>query len=100
MSELVKVFSAQFVFFKEKEIKQILDVIFSRMIEQFQDGGRIEIRDFGNFIVNLRSARLTRNPKTGETLQSEPKKYVRFRASKKLKNLVNSVPFPSVIPSE
>ena len=56
---------------------------------------RIEIRGFGSFSLHLRSARLGRNPKTGDPVEL-PDKYVpHFKAGKELRERVNNSVKPS-----
>lgn len=50
---------------------------------------RIEIRGFGSFALRHRPSRLARNPKTGVTLNTEPKYAVHFKPGKELKERVN-----------
>ena len=50
----------------------------------------IELRDFGTFFIKRMKEKFeSRNPKTGEIIYVPEKNKVRFRASKKLKALVN-----------
>lgn len=51
-------------------------------------GNRIEIRGFGTFGVLLRSARVGRNPRSGKPLDIPAKKYIRFRAGKKIRESI------------
>lgn len=49
------------------------------------DGRRIEIRGFGSFSVRTRSARLSRNPKTGEPVEIGVRKIPYFKPGKALR---------------
>jgi integration host factor subunit beta len=52
-------------------------------------GGRAEIRGFGSFVLNYKSPRKGRNPKTGEAVQV-PGKYVpHFKSGKELRERVD-----------
>jgi len=45
----------------EKAVNAMLDEIVAAMTR----GDRVELRDFGTFVVKVRKARVGRNPKTG-----------------------------------
>lgn len=63
------------------------------MIEQIADtlasGERIEIRDFGSFSVRQRTARIARNPKTGESVAIPAKSAIHFKPGKQMKDRVD-----------
>jgi integration host factor subunit beta len=50
---------------------------------------RIEIRDFGCFLVRSRKPRKARNPKTGETIQTEARYGIGFKPGKELRERVD-----------
>jgi len=50
----------------------------------------VEIRSFGSFFVKeIKEKKHARNPRTGEIIYVPRKNKVRFRASKKLKEIIN-----------
>ena len=53
------------------------------------DGYDVKISSFGTFIVRNKKERVGRNPKTGEIIYVPKKNKIRFRASKKLKEIIN-----------
>lgn len=63
------------------------------MIEQIADtlasGERIEIRDFGSFTVRQRTARIARNPKTGEPVAIPAKAVIHFKPGKQMKDRID-----------
>ena len=63
----------------------ILELLVTTLIEE----RRIEIRGFGSFKTKLKKAGMSRNPKTGETFQKGPKKYVHFKPGLELRQRVN-----------
>lgn len=68
----------------ELAVKTILDAMSGTLAR----GGRIEIRGFGSFDLNYRSARQGRNPKNGDKVKV-PAKYVpHFKAGKELRERV------------
>ncbi len=60
------------------------------MAEALESGERIEIRDFGSFDVRQRSARLARNPKTGESVHLPVKKKIHFKPGKEMRERVDA----------
>ncbi len=51
-------------------------------------GERIEIRGFGIFQIQERTSRKTRNPRSGEEVVVGPKRTVRFKMGKELRERV------------
>jgi len=74
----------------EKQAADIVGLIFKGFGDQLKNGGRIEIRGFGSFVVREYGSYTGRNPKTGGTIQVNPKKLPFFKVGKELKERVNS----------
>ncbi|HOO90571.1 MAG TPA: HU family DNA-binding protein [Syntrophales bacterium] len=74
----------------EKQAADVVNLIFKGFSNQLKNGGRIEIRGFGSFVVRDYEAYTGRNPKTGETIHVDPKKLPFFKVGKELKERVNS----------
>lgn len=70
----------------KKDLRQAIDIIMDTMSEALSRGQRVEIRGFGSFSVRQRKARVTKNPKTGKTMNIPPRKSLHFTMSKSLKN--------------
>ncbi|MBA4395749.1 MAG: integration host factor subunit beta, partial [Desulfobacca sp.] len=51
-------------------------------------GERIDIRDFGNFTVRMRTARQARNPRTTEAVKLNERRVPFFKVGKELKERV------------
>jgi integration host factor subunit beta len=73
-----------------KKAEEIVNLIFDSMAETLSDGGRIEIRGFGSFVVKDYKSYLGRNPKTGEMIKVRPKRLPFFKVGKELRERVNS----------
>lgn len=67
---------------------KIINLIFGNMAEELIAGGRIEIRGLGCFDIKNYDGYNGRNPKTGEVVTVNPKKLVRFKTGKELKERV------------
>ncbi|MCD6486927.1 MAG: integration host factor subunit beta [Syntrophobacterales bacterium] len=74
----------------EKQAADVVGLIFNGFGDQLKNGGRIEIRGFGSFVVRDYGSYTGRNPKTGGTIQVEPKKLPFFKVGKELRERVNS----------
>ncbi len=73
---------------------EIIDHIFSTkpgegiIAVELDAGRKVNITGFGSYSTKNRSARMGRNPATGETIQIPAKKYAHFSAAKGLKDRV------------
>ena len=65
-----------------RDMKKILEIIFSEIIEVLCKGENIEIRGFGIFKTATRKARIGRNPKNSESVQIPEKKTIKWKMSK------------------
>ncbi len=63
------------------------------ILECLGKGDRIEIRDFGVFQILERQGRAARNPRTGERVQVDAKRTVKFKAGKSLLERVREAGF-------
>ena len=68
---------------------QAIDALLRRMADTIRSGQNIKIRGFGSFSVKQYSARIGRNPRTGEEVPVLPCKVIRFKAAKALTDAVN-----------
>lgn len=73
-----------------KKAEEIVNLIFDSMAVTLSDGGRIEIRGFGSFVVKDYKSYMGRNPKTGEMIKVRPKRLPFFKVGKELRERVNS----------
>ncbi|MFQ5712561.1 MAG: HU family DNA-binding protein [Candidatus Scalinduaceae bacterium] len=65
--------------------KQIIQLFLDLCIEELAKGNRLEFRDFGILTTVERGSRVGRNPKTGATVNVPPKRVVRFKSGRLLK---------------
>ena len=72
-----------------KRAEEIVNLIFDSMADTLSDGGRIEIRGFGSFVVKDYKSYMGRNPKTGEVIKVRPKRLPFFKVGKELRERVN-----------
>jgi integration host factor subunit beta len=62
-------------------VRLVLDAIKSALAE----GRRVELRNFGIFDLKLAASRIRRNPRSGETFYSSPKRVITFRAGRRVR---------------
>jgi len=71
--------------------EEIVNLIYRQMRDTMVQGGRIEIRGFGSFVVKEYQPYQGRNPKTGEKIPVPPKKLPFFKVGKELKERIDVV---------
>jgi DNA-binding protein HU-beta len=74
--------------------KQIVDGVFSTIIDAAAKGEEISIPGFGKFKVQSKPERQGRNPSNGETITIAASKKMAFSAAKALKDTLNPAPAP------
>ena len=75
---------------KNKDLKKIFDLFLKEIIEALISEKSIEIRSLGTFFVKeIKEKKNARNPKTGENIYIPKRNKIRFKASKRLKELIN-----------
>jgi integration host factor subunit beta len=85
-SELVTGLGKSFEGLNQREIDQIVDLFFDKIIDQLAEGGRVELRGFGTFSTRSRDGRSGRNPRTGETVEIESKRVPYFKPGKDIRH--------------
>lgn len=66
-------------------VDQVLDEITYALVEEEE----VKVSSFGSFTIRHKQERMGRNPKTGEPAVISARRIVVFKASSKLKHLVN-----------
>jgi len=72
-----------------KQAEEIYNMIFGEegiILAGLKMNGEVKLSGFGKFTVTEREARQGRNPQTGEAIQIEASKNVRFKAASALKD--------------
>ena len=75
--------------FSKKESAEIVETVFDLMKDSLEQGDKIKIAGFGNFVVRQKEDRRGRNPKTGEEITIAARKILTFKPSQILKNAIN-----------
>ena len=89
-SKLLKQLSNNYPNFLKKDLEKFTNIILNEIKKALRRGDRVELRGFGTFFVKkIKEKYSARNPKTGEIIYVPEKNRIRFKASKKLKDLIN-----------
>ena len=89
-SKLLKQLSKNYPNFLKKDLDKFSDIILNEIKEALKRGERVELRGFGVFSTNIQKARISRNPRTGEKINTPQKKTINFKMAKeKFKKLNN-----------
>ena len=89
-SKLLKQLSNNYPNFLKKDLDKFTDIILSEIKRALKRGDRVELRGFGVFYTNIQKARISRNPKTGEKVNTPQKKTIHFKISKDLFKKLNN----------
>ena len=89
-SKLLKQLSNNYPNFLKKDLEKFTNIILNEIKRTLKKGDRVELRGFGVFYTNIQKARISRNPKTGEKVNSPKKKTIHFKMSKDLFKKLNS----------
>lgn len=67
------------------KVKKALQMFLDEIVEELGRGNRLEFRDFGVFEVRTRAARTAQNPKTLQPVPVPPKRTVKFKVGRKMR---------------
>jgi integration host factor subunit beta len=70
---------------KRVVVKKIVQQFLDEIIDELGRGNRLEFRDFGVFETKQRAARMAQNPKTLERVNVPPKRTVKFKVGRLMK---------------
>jgi len=66
----------------KKTVQEFLD----QVIQELGKGNRLEFRDFGVFEIKERAARIAQNPKTLQRVEVPPKRTVKFKVGRLMRD--------------
>ena len=89
-SKILKQLSNNYPNFFKKDLEKFVNIILSEIKNSLKRGERVELRGFGIFHTNIQKARISRNPKTGEKVNTPQKKTIHFKMSKDLFRKLNN----------
>lgn len=77
---------------KRVVVKKTIQEFLDQMILELAAGNRLEFRDFGVFELKERAARVAQNPKTLERVPVPAKRTVKFKAGRKMREVLDGSP--------
>ncbi len=89
-SNILKKLSQNYPNFLKKDLEKLVDIILKEIKGTLKRGERVELRGFGVFYTNIQKARISRNPKTGEKVNTPQKKTIHFKMAKDLFKKLNN----------
>jgi len=89
-SKLLKQISDNYPNFLKKDLEKFLNIILSEIKQALYKGERVELRGFGVWSIHIQKARISRNPKTGEKIETPQKKTIHFKMGKELFKKLNN----------
>ena len=89
-SKLLKQLSNNYPNFLKKDLEKFSDIILNEIKRSLKRGDRVELRGFGIIYTNIQKSRISRNPKTGEKVNTPQKKTIHFKMSKDLFKKLNN----------
>ncbi|QIK40676.1 integration host factor subunit alpha [Pontivivens nitratireducens] len=72
------------------ESAQLVEDVLKHMSDALVSGQQVKISSFGTFSVRDKTARIGRNPKTGEEVPIDPRRVLTFRPSHLMKDRVDA----------
>ena len=89
-SKLLKQLSQNYPNFLKKDLEKFTEIILKEIKRSLRRSERVELRGFGIFSTNKQKARISRNPKTGEKVNTPEKKTIHFKMAKDLFKKINN----------
>ena len=72
------------------ESAQLVESVLDHIADSLVNGEQVKISSFGTFSVRDKTARMGRNPKTGEEVPIQPRRVLSFRPSHLMKDRVSA----------
>jgi len=88
-SKLLKQISNNYPNFLKKDLEKFTNIILNEIKRALKRGDRVELRGFGVFYTNIQKARISRNPRTGQKVNTPKKNTIHFKMSKDLFKKIN-----------
>ena len=89
-SKLLNKLKKSYPNFLKKDLEKVVSVVLNEIKQALRRGDRVELRGFGMFSTNVQKARISRNPKTGEKVNTPEKKTIHFKMAKEMFKKLNN----------
>ena len=88
-SDLIKQLSRNYPNFLKKDLLKLLDITIHEIQDALKRGERVELREVFTLEPRVQKARVSRNPKTNEKINTPEKKSILFKMSKEWAKKIN-----------
>ena len=89
-SKLLNQLSKNYPNFLKKDLEKFTDIILKEIKNTLKRGERVELKGFEIITTKTQKARISRNPKTGEKINTTEKKTIHFKMSKEMFKKLNN----------
>ena len=89
-SKLLNQLKKSYPNFLKKDLDKVVSVVLNEIKQSLKRDDRVELRGFGMFSTNIQKARISRNPKTGEKLNTPEKRTIHFKMAKDMFKKLNN----------
>ena len=76
--------------FYKKDIEKFFNIFLDEIMYSLKRGERVEFRGFCTFSTHIQKARISRNPRTNEKVNTPEKKTIHFKMSQELFDRINN----------
>ena len=76
--------------FYKKDLEKFFNIILEEIKYSLKKGERVELRGVGTWSTHIQKARISRNPKTGQIVDTPEKKTIHFKFGKELFDKINN----------
>ena len=83
-SKLLKQLSDNFPNFLQKDLKKFINIILNEIKQTIKRGDSVELRGFGSLRPRIQKARISRNPKTSEKVNTPEKIQIHWKMAKEM----------------
>tara|TARA_Y100000816_G_scaffold187650_1_gene136455 strand:+ start:6925 stop:7215 length:291 start_codon:yes stop_codon:yes gene_type:complete len=88
-SDLIKELTENYPNFYKKDLIKLFDIAIYEIQESLKRGERVELREVFTLEPRIQKARVSRNPKTNEKINTPKKKSILFKMSKEWAKKIN-----------
>ena len=88
-SDLIKQLARNYPNFLKKDLLKLLDITIHEIQDALKRGERVELREVFTLEPRVQKARVSRNPRTNEKINTPEKKSILFKMSKEWAKKIN-----------
>ena len=90
-SDLIKELANNYPNFLKKDLIKLFDIVIYEMQDALKRNERVELREVFSLEPRIQKARISRNPKTNEKIDTPQKKTILFKMSKEWVKKINEI---------